>query len=93
VLKVYSWKGNLQLSPRVIKKIGIENIIVISTPSKLASISYLRVDSGDKTLDHLFSEKGYMMVVVGYRLSRFLRFKPITFILFIVSPETLKELC
>ena len=63
-------RGNLQLSPKVIKKIGIDNIIIVSTPAKLLSISFLRVDTGEKTLDHLFSEKGYMMVVIGYRLSR-----------------------
>jgi len=63
-------RGNLQLSPRVIKKIGLDNIIVISTPSKLISTPVLRVDTGDKTLDHQFMEKEFMMVVIGYRMSR-----------------------
>lgn len=63
-------RGNLQLSPRVIKKIGVDNIIVISTPSKLASTPVIRIDTGDKELDRLFIEKEFMMVVVGYRLSR-----------------------
>jgi len=63
-------RGNLQLSPIVIKKIGLENIIIVSTPTKLSSTPFLRVDSGDKELDHLFTEKEFMMVVVGYRLSR-----------------------
>jgi len=63
-------RGNLQLSPKVIKKIGIDNIIVISTPSKLVSTPVIRVDTGDKKLDHLFAEKEFMMVVIGYRLSR-----------------------
>jgi predicted polyphosphate/ATP-dependent NAD kinase len=63
-------RGNLQLSPQVIKKIGINNIIVISTPSKLASTPVIRVDTGDKELDRLFGEQGFMMVVIGYRLSR-----------------------
>lgn len=63
-------RGNLQLSPKVIRKIGIDDIIVISTPSKLASTPVIRVDTGDKELDHLFAEKEFMMVVIGYRLSR-----------------------
>ena len=63
-------RGNLQLSPRIIKKIGLDNIIVVSTPSKLASIPFIRVDTGDKELDHLFVEQDFIMVVIGYRLSR-----------------------
>jgi predicted polyphosphate/ATP-dependent NAD kinase len=63
-------RGNLQLSPKVIKKIGIDNIIVISTPSKLASTPVIRVDTGDKKLDKMFAEKEFIMVVIGYRLSR-----------------------
>ena len=63
-------RGNLQLSPRVIKKIGLDNIIVISTPSKLISTPVLRVDTGDKDLDYQFMEKEFMMVVIGYRMSR-----------------------
>lgn len=63
-------RGNLQLSPAVIHKIGIDNIIVVSTPSKLLHTPILRVDTGDKKLDSLFAKQGYLMVVIGYRLSR-----------------------
>jgi len=63
-------RGNLQLSPKVVKKIGLDNIIVISTPSKLASTPVIRVDTGNKKLDSDFVEKEFMMVVIGYRLSR-----------------------
>jgi predicted polyphosphate/ATP-dependent NAD kinase len=63
-------RGNLQLSPEVIKKIGTENIIVISTPSKLANTPFIRVDTGDRKLDKEFAELGYIMVVTGYRFSR-----------------------
>jgi predicted polyphosphate/ATP-dependent NAD kinase len=68
-------RGNQQLSPKVIKKIGIENIIVVATPSKLASTPVLRVDTGDKELDRLFAKKGYMIVVVGYRLMKVVKFQ------------------
>jgi predicted polyphosphate/ATP-dependent NAD kinase len=63
-------RGNLQLSPNAIKMIGIDNIIVISTPSKLASTPFIRVDTGDKNLDKDFAKKEFIMVVIGYRLSR-----------------------
>lgn len=63
-------RGNLQLSPEVIRKIGIENIIVVATPSKLMHTTILRVDTGDKVVDRLFQDQGYLMVVIGYRLSK-----------------------
>jgi len=66
-------RGNLQLSPKVIKKIDVDNIVVVSTPSKLSSTPFIRVDTGDKKLDHIFIKKEFMMVVIGYRLSRVVR--------------------
>jgi len=66
-------RGNLQLSPKVIKKIGLDNIIVVSTPSKLKSTPKIRVDNGDKKLDEMFEEHEFMMIVIGYRLSRVVR--------------------
>jgi len=63
-------RGNLQLSPDVIKKIGLDNIIIISTPSKLVNTPVLRVDTGDKKLDLEFVKHEFFMVVIGYRLSR-----------------------
>lgn len=63
-------RGNLQLSPKVIKKIGLDNIIVISTPSKLADTPVIRVDTGDRDLDKQFAELGFIMVVTGYHFSR-----------------------
>ncbi len=63
-------RGNLQLSPIIIKKIGIKNIIVISTPSKLISTPIIRVDTGDKNLDNSIKDEEFFMVVIGYRLSR-----------------------
>ena len=63
-------RGNLQLSPRVVRKIGFDNFIIIATPSKLASTPVLRVDTGDKRLDQSFMKKDFMMVVIGYHFSR-----------------------
>jgi predicted polyphosphate/ATP-dependent NAD kinase len=72
-------RGNLQLSPAVINKIGIDNIIVVATPSKLIHTPILRVDTGDKKLDHLFAMQGYLMVVIGYRLSRVVKLQTNSF--------------
>lgn len=71
-------RGNLQLSPAVIKKIGLDNIIVISTPSKIVSTPVIRVDTGDKKLDQEFMENEYIMVVVGYRLSRVVKLQSLS---------------
>lgn len=59
-------RGNLQLSPEVIKRIGLDNIIVVATPAKLQQIDVLKVDTQDKELDEAFSEKKYVRVIVGY---------------------------
>lgn len=63
-------RGNLQLSSEVVRRIGIDNIIVVSTPSKISSTPVIRVDTGDKNLDKMFFNHEFMMVIIGYRLSR-----------------------
>ncbi len=57
-------RGNQQISPRVIREAGIQNIIVIATKYKLSTISCLRVDTGDKNLDREL--KGYTRVITDY---------------------------
>ncbi|HEB37119.1 MAG TPA: ATP-NAD kinase [Thermoplasmatales archaeon] len=63
-------RGNSQLSPEVIRKIGLDNIIVVATPSKLASTPFIRVDTGDRNLDKLFAKKEQIIVIIGYRLMK-----------------------
>jgi predicted polyphosphate/ATP-dependent NAD kinase len=70
-------RGNLQLSPSVIRKIGIDNIIVISTPAKLKATPVIRVDTGDSSLDKTFVEYEMMLVVIGYRMSRVVKIKSV----------------
>lgn len=59
-------RGNQQFSPGVLRKIGKENIQVVSTPSKLAGLERrpLLVDTGDPELDQALC--GYAQVLIGY---------------------------
>lgn len=59
-------RGNQQLSPEVIKTIGIQNILIVATKAKLASLNGgpIIVDSGDETLDRALC--GYQKVITGY---------------------------
>jgi len=63
-------RGNLQVSPQVVRRIGLANVIVVSTPSKLNATPVLRVDTGDADLDREFAKKEYLFVVIGYRTSK-----------------------
>ncbi len=63
-------RGNLQVSPAVVRRIGVPNVIVVSTPSKLNATPVLRVDTGDPELDREFAKKEYLFVVIGYRTSK-----------------------
>ena len=59
-------RGNQQLSPRVIRAIGKENIIIIATKTKLAGLNNkpLIADTGDQVLDQELS--GFMTITTGY---------------------------
>ncbi len=56
-------RGNQQISSKVIRQVGMNNIIVISTKSKLDRLESLRVDTGDPELDEQFRTKGTIAVV------------------------------
>lgn len=57
-------RGNQQLSPAVIRKVGVDNIILIATVSKLERTEKLRVDTGDLDLDKEL--QGFIRVITSY---------------------------
>lgn len=63
-------RGNLEVSPEVVRRIGIPNLIVVATPDKLRHTPVLRVDTGDAELDGEFAAREYLYVVQGYREMR-----------------------
>ncbi len=59
-------RGNQQLSPRVIRRVGSDNIVIVATRKKLRSLNGrpLRVDTGDAELDAELS--GMKHINTGY---------------------------
>ncbi len=61
-------RGNQQISPEVIRQVGIHNIIVIATENKTKDLKSLKVDTGDSELDAAFG--GSIKVVTDYRVEQ-----------------------
>ena len=66
-------RGNLQLSPEVLRAVGVDNILGVATPGKLAILSELRIDSGDSDLDADIRERRYLRVLQGFRTTRLIK--------------------
>lgn len=60
-------RGNQQISPKVIRQVGLDNIVVVATQSKMQSLKALRVDTGDEELDDAF-RKRKMKVIADYKI-------------------------
>jgi predicted polyphosphate/ATP-dependent NAD kinase len=63
--------GNQQISPKVIRKVGLDSLIVVATPAKLKGLSSLSVDTGDRELDQKL--RGYIRVIIGYHEEKVMR--------------------
>jgi len=59
-------RGNQQISAKVIRQVGIDNIIVVASKSKLDKLKSLRVDTGDAELDMEFRARG-IRVITDYK--------------------------
>jgi predicted polyphosphate/ATP-dependent NAD kinase len=68
-------RGNQQITPKIIKKVGKERIIVAATKSKIQGIEggFLRVDTGDAETDKML--RGYIKVATDYREWRLMQVK------------------
>jgi len=60
-------RGNQQISPEIVKRVGKHRIVVAATKGKLQSIDrgVLRVDTGDVEVDKML--RGHIRVVTDYR--------------------------
>ena len=66
-------RGNLQLSPDVLRAIGLDSILGVATPSKLLGLSNVRIDTGDVALDEEFQRRRFVKLLQGYRTTRVIR--------------------
>jgi predicted polyphosphate/ATP-dependent NAD kinase len=62
-------RGNQQISAKVIGQVGLDNILIIATKSKLDRLNSLRVDTGEVRLDAEFKERG-VQVIFDYNAVR-----------------------
>lgn len=61
-------RGNQQISPRIVKMVGVDHVIIVATPHKLRETPLLYVDSGDPAVDRAFGAS--VQVISGYRIAQ-----------------------
>lgn len=64
-------RGNQQISADVVRRVGLDHIIIVSTPHKLQGLTGLSVDTGDSELDDEL--RGFRKVITGFHESRLMR--------------------
>ena len=62
-------RGNQQISAKVIHHVGLDNVVVIATKSKLERLKSLRVDTGDLALDAEFRARG-ITALADYKVTK-----------------------
>ena len=58
-------RGNKQFTPKILKRLGKKNIVIIGTEEKIKSLKCLRVDTDDEEVDKMLG--GLTKVVIGYK--------------------------
>jgi len=64
-------RGNQQISAEVVRRVGPDHVLIISTPAKLQGLKSLAVDTGDPELDQEL--RGFRRVVTSLHESRLMR--------------------
>ncbi len=62
-------RGNQQISSKVIRQVGLDNVLVVATKSKLDRLKSLRVDTGDLELDNQFRAHE-IRVIIDYKTTQ-----------------------
>jgi predicted polyphosphate/ATP-dependent NAD kinase len=62
-------RGNQQISPQVIRQVGLDNIVAVATESKLRNLTSLKVDTGDTPLDEALRVRA-IRVISDYKSER-----------------------
>jgi len=65
-------RGNQQISPEVIRRVGLDNIVVVATAGKLRSLKGLRVDTCDPNLDEALRSRK-LKVMADYKTEYMIR--------------------
>ncbi len=58
-------RGNKQITPKILKFVGKDNIKIVATTEKMRELNYLNVDTGSIETDELL--KGFGKVITGYK--------------------------
>lgn len=58
-------RGNKQFTPKILRRVGKNNIIIIGTEDKIKSLKCLRLDTGDDETDKML--EGLTKVIIGYK--------------------------
>jgi predicted polyphosphate/ATP-dependent NAD kinase len=65
-------RGNQQISAKVIRRVGLDNIVVIATEGKLRTLKSLKVDTGDSNLDEAFQVCN-LRVISDYKIEQLMQ--------------------
>jgi predicted polyphosphate/ATP-dependent NAD kinase len=67
-------RGNQQITPEIWKRVSRENLIIVTSLSKIGKDYKLYIDTGDKNVDLML--KGFVKALIGYREEIIIRLVP-----------------